>query len=148
MPKSLLIVLTLLIGAVLPIQAALNGRLMRAFGQPVVGALISFATGTILLLLYAVYTRASFNPALAQQTSWFHWLGGLIGAIYVTGIIMLIPRLGAGLAFSLAVSGQLLMSLLMDQFGILGVPVNPVTPAKLLGLAMLVGGVFLIRGKG
>jgi transporter family-2 protein len=147
MPKSLLMVLTLLMGAILPIQAALNGKLMRTFGQPVIGATISFLTGTIVLLLYAFATKASFSPALARDTSWYHWMGGLIGAIYVTGIIMLIPRLGAGLAFSLAVSGQLLMSVLMDQFGMLGVPVNPISPSKLLGMALLITGVFLIRGR-
>jgi transporter family-2 protein len=71
----------------------------------------------------------------------------LIGAIYVTGIIVLIPRLGAGLAFTLIVSGQLLMSVLMDHYGLLGVPVTPISPTKLLGFCLLIAGVFLIRGK-
>jgi len=147
MSKSILLVLTLAMGAMLPIQAALNGKLMRTFGHPVIGATISFLTGTLILLIYAFSIRSSFNPALIKETQWYHWVGGLIGAIYVTGIIVLIPRLGAGLAFALIVSGQLLMSVLMDHYGLLGVPVNPVNPSKLIGFCLLIVGVFLIRGR-
>jgi bacterial/archaeal transporter family-2 protein len=147
MSKSILLMLTLAMGAILPIQAALNGKLMRTFGHPVIGATISFLTGTLILLIYAFSIRSSFNPALIKETQWYHWVGGLIGAIYVTGIIVLIPRLGAGLAFALIVSGQLLMSVLMDHYGLLGIPVNPVNPSKLIGFCLLIVGVFLIRGK-
>jgi transporter family-2 protein len=147
MSKSLLLLVTLAMGAILPIQAALNGKLMRTFGHPVIGATISFLTGTLVLLIYAFSIRSSFNPALIRETQWYHWIGGLIGAVYVTGIIVIIPRLGAGLAFTLIVSGQLMMSVLMDHYGLLGVPVNPISPAKLLGFCLLIAGVFLIRGK-
>jgi bacterial/archaeal transporter family-2 protein len=147
MSKTLLLLVTLIMGALLPIQAALNGKLMRTFGHPVIGATISFLTGTIILLLYAFSIRSSFNPSLIRETQWYHWTGGLIGALYVTGIIVLIPRLGAGLAFALIVSGQLVMSLMMDHYGLLGVPVNPVNPSKLIGIGLLIAGVLLIRGK-
>lgn len=134
-------------GALLPIQAALNGKLMRTFGHPVIGATISFLTGTIALLVYAFSIQATVKLSLVRETSWYHWVGGLIGAVYVTGIIVLIPRLGAGLAFALIVSGQLLMSALMDQYGWLGLPVNAITPQKAVGFLLLVLGVILIRGK-
>jgi transporter family-2 protein len=147
MQKSWLFFITLLMGALLPIQAALNGKLMRTFGHPVIGATISFLTGTIALLVYAFSIQANVKLSLVRETSWYHWVGGLIGAFYVTGIIVLIPRLGAGLAFALIVSGQLLMSALMDQYGWLGLPVNGLTPQKAIGFLLLVLGVFLIRGK-
>lgn len=147
MQKTLLIVLTLVMGAILPIQAALNGKLMRTFGHPVIGATISFLTGTIALLIYAFSIRAGVQLSLARETQWYHWVGGLIGAVYVTGIIVLIPRLGAGLAFALIVSGQLMMSVLMDHYGWLGIPVNPISWTKILGFVLLVAGVLLIRGK-
>jgi bacterial/archaeal transporter family-2 protein len=143
--KYLVIIITLVMGSILPIQAALNGKLMRTFGHPVIGATISFLTGTIALFIYAFSVRANFQVSLIKETQWYHWIGGLIGAIYVTGIIMIIPRLGAALAFSLIVAGQLMMSVIMDHFGLFGVPVNPVSPAKLLGFLLLLGGVILIR---
>jgi transporter family-2 protein len=147
MLKNLLLLLTLVMGAMLPIQAALNGKLMRTFGHPVIGATISFLTGTIALLIYAATIRAGFSLSLARETQWYHWVGGLIGAVYVTGIIVVIPKLGAGLAFALIVSGQLLMSVLMDHYGWLGLPVHPVSWTKVLGILLLAAGVLLIRGK-
>ena len=143
--KYLIIIATLVMGSILPIQAALNGKLMRTFGHPIIGATISFLTGTIVLFIYAFAVRANFQISLVKETQWYHWVGGIIGAIYVTGIIMIIPRLGAALAFSLIVAGQLMMSVLMDHFGLFGVPVNPVTPAKMLGFLLLLAGVILIR---
>jgi len=143
--KYLIIIATLVMGSILPIQAALNGKLMRTFGHPIIGATISFLTGTIVLFIYAFAVRANFQVSLVKETQWYHWVGGIIGAIYVTGIIMIIPRLGAALAFSLIVAGQLMMSVLMDHFGLFGVPVNPVTPAKMLGFLLLLAGVILIR---
>lgn len=143
--KYLIIIITLAMGSILPIQAALNGKLMRTFGHPVIGATISFLTGTIVLFIYAFAVRANFQASLIRETHWYHWIGGIIGAIYVTGIIMIIPRLGAALAFSLIVAGQLMMSVIMDHFGLFGVPVNPVNPAKMLGFLLLLAGVILIR---
>ena len=142
--KYLIIIITLVMGSILPIQAALNGKLMRTFGHPIIGATISFLTGTIVLFIYAFAVKANFQTSLIKETQWYHWVGGIIGAIYVTGIIMIIPRLGAALAFSLIVAGQLMMSVLMDHFGLLGVPVNPVTPTKILGFLLLLAGVILI----
>jgi transporter family-2 protein len=147
MTRAMLVVVALIIGGVLPIQAALNGKLMKTFGHPVLGAALSFLIGTLILVLYAFSLRLSFNSSLIRTTGWMDWMGGVLGAIYVTGIIMLIPRLGAGLAFCLAVSGQLLMCVLMDHFGLLGVPVSPISLPKLLGIAMMIAAVFLIRGK-
>lgn len=147
MDKLFPAIITLLIGVTLPIQAAINGKLMRTFGHPIFGAVISFVIGTVILLGYMFAIRARFNFSLIRETEWYHWLGGVIGAAYVMGIIVMIPRLGAAFAFALIVCGQLSMSVVMDQFGWFGVPVNPVNVSKILGLVLLIAGVFLIRGK-
>jgi transporter family-2 protein len=70
-----------------------------------------------------------------------------MGVVYVTGSIMIIPRLGAGFAFALMVGGQLMMSLVMDHYGMLGLSVNQVSWTKIAGVGLLVAGVWLIRGK-
>lgn len=147
MNKSFIILITLGIGMALPIQAALNGKLMRTFGHPIIGATISFLTGSLLLVACALPLQKHFTLAAVRQTNWYDWAGGIIGVIYITGIIMIIPRLGAGLAFALIVGGQLLMSLIMDHFGIFGIPVNEISWAKILGLILLLLGVWLIRGS-
>jgi bacterial/archaeal transporter family-2 protein len=147
MNKTILALITIAIGATLPIQAALNGKLMRAFGHPVIGAAISFLTGTILLLTYASTLHKHVTLEAVKQTVWFDWIGGIIGVLYVTGSIMLIPRLGAGFAFALMVGGQLLMSLIMDHYGMLGLNVSQVSWSKIGGVVLVVAGVWLIRGK-
>ncbi len=147
MNKTLLILTAMVLGAILPIQASLNGKLMRAFGHPVIGAGISFLTGTIILMAYASTLHKHISMAAVRQTAWYDWIGGLMGVVYVTGSIMIIPRLGAGFAFALMVGGQLMMSLVMDHYGMLGLSVNQVSWTKIAGVGLLVAGVWLIRGK-
>lgn len=147
MNKTLLILTAMAIGALLPIQASLNGKLMRAFGHPIIGACISFLTGTIILLTYTSTLHRHISMATVRQTAWYEWIGGMIGVIYVTGSIMIIPKLGAGFAFALMVGGQLLMSLVMDHYGMLGLTVNQMSWTKMLGVGLLLAGAWLIRGK-
>ena len=147
MNKVLLAIITLGIGMILPIQAAVNGKLMRTFGHPVIGAAISFLTGTILLVTYSLTLQKPITLAAVKETNWYDWTGGIIGVIYVTGIIMIIPRLGAGFAFALIIGGQLLMSLIMDHYGMLGLAINEISWSKTIGFLLLIIGVWLIRGR-
>lgn len=147
MNKVYFMILTLVLGMLLPIEAAVNGKLMRTFGHPVIGAAIAFLIGTILLGSYALVLQKPITLDAVKETSWYDWTGGVIGAIYVTGIIMIIPRLGAGFAFALIVGGQLLMSLIMDHYGMLGLPVTEINWNKILGVLLLIVGVWLIRGR-
>jgi len=73
------------------------------------------------------------------------WSGGIFGAIYIAVSILLIPRLGAAMVIALIVAGQMLGSLVFDHFGLLGVPMHPASLPRLLGAALLVGGVVLLR---
>ena len=73
------------------------------------------------------------------------WLGGLLGALYVVGVIYLAPRLGAATMIGFIVTGQLLTSLLLDHFGVVGFPLHPVNGWRILGALLLVTGVILIR---
>ncbi len=131
---------------ILPVQAGLNAQLARAAGHPIWSALISFVIGTVGLLLYALLTRLPTGQlGNLRHLPWYFWLGGLIGAVYVTAIVMLMPRLGVALSFGLIITGQLLVSLLLDHFGLLGAPVQPISPGRVLGAVLLIAGVVLIR---
>ena len=147
MNKMLLIFSAVALGIILPIQAALNGKMMRTFNHPILGAAISFATGTLFLLAYAFTLRKNITIEAIKETSWYDWTGGLMGVIYVTGVIILIPRLGAGFAFALIVGGQLLMSVVMDHYGLLGLPINQISWIKIVGGILIILGVWLIRSK-
>jgi len=133
-------------GAILPTQAAINFRLSKNVGGPVLAAFVSFAVGTIALLLY-LGISGQLNPRtlFGQPSPWWMWIGGLLGIFYVVGIVMLVPRLGVALAFSLVVAGQAIMAVVFDHFGWLGVNIQHITAGKIIGTLLLIAGVILIR---
>lgn len=144
--RFLFIIMALALGAILPTQAAINARLSKTVGSPIVGAFISFAVGTIALFLYLLSTRQlSLNGASFQQSPWWIWIGGLLGTFFVAGIVILLPRLGVALSFSLVVAGQMTAAIIFDHFGLLGVTVKEISTGKIIGALLLIAGVFLIR---
>jgi transporter family-2 protein len=73
------------------------------------------------------------------------WTGGVIGAVYVTLTVILVPRLGPALMFGTIVAGQMLAALVLDHYGLLGVPTHPVNVGRLVGALLLIAGVVMIR---
>lgn len=133
------------LGALLPLQTAVNGRLGVQLGSPAAAACVSFAVGTLSLLIYLLVAR---QPLPWQHTGgplWIWLLGGLFGACYVSLIIVLVPRLGMALSFGLLIGGQMALALLIDHFGLLGTATHPVNGPRLLGAGLVVAGVALIR---
>ncbi len=142
--KSLFVVLAALGGAVLPLQALINARLGTSMNGPIWAATISFAVGTTGLFAYLLVQRAPFpGPAQAATVPAWAWLGGLLGAFYVASATITVPKLGAAAMISLVILGQMTASLLLDHFGVLSAG-HPITPLRLLGAALLVGGAMLI----
>lgn len=132
-------------GVVLIVQVGVNATLRRSLGTPVAAALMSFLVGSLALILFLWLSRAPW-PNRAQLTAppLWAWCGGLLGAFYVVATIVVGPRVGAAALLALVVLGQLLTSLLVDHYGWLGFPQHTLTPLRLLGAALLFGGVFLI----
>src|SRR5467141_602529 len=133
----------LLAGMAQALQAAVNAQLRAAVQSPLWAALISFVVGTLGLALLVLATRASI-PAQWPSRPWV-WSGGLLGVLYVCAAILLLPRLGAGTMLALFVAGQMSMALVLDHFGLLGVPVHTTSPGRLLGALLVVAGVILLR---
>ena len=129
-----------------PLQAGMNAKIGKILGDPFYAALISFAVGTAGLLTVALFGKIEFSAIrTAGNVHWSLWLAGLLGAFYVTASIVLTPRLGASLTFSLVVAGQLVMAVMIDHFGMLGVPIQPVNLPRLAGIALITAGAMLIR---
>jgi transporter family-2 protein len=144
--RILFVLMALVLGAFLPIQAAINTRLAKFVSSPVMAAFISFAVGTVALLAYLLGTRQFRMSGWGTgPVPWWIWIGGLLGTFYVVGIVVLVPRLGVALAFSLIVAGQMAAALIFDHFGWLGLTVREISWGRLAGAVLLVAGVFLIR---
>jgi len=142
----LLVILAVISGAVLPVQASLNAKMGKAVGDPVYAALISFVIGSAGLLIYALLTKVDLAQiSQASSVNWAVWTAGLMGAFYVAAVIILIPKIGAALTFGLVVTGQLSLSLLMDHYGLLGLAVHPINWPRIIGILLIIGGVLLIR---
>ncbi|MCB0519980.1 MAG: DMT family transporter [Lewinellaceae bacterium] len=145
-PILVFILLAVVSGAVLPIQASLNAKMGRAVGDPVYAALISFVVGSVGLFLYVLANKTDLSQiSQAGSVDWPVWTAGLLGAFYVAAVIVLVPKIGAALTFGLVVTGQLGLSLLLDHYGLLGLPVHAINWQRVAGVLLIVGGVWLIR---
>jgi transporter family-2 protein len=144
--QLLLILFAIIAGAVLPIQAGLNVQLGKSVHQPIFAAFASFLVGTLGLLVYLIILKFDFSSIAQTKTvSPVVWIAGILGAFYVAAVIILAPRLGVALTFVLVVAGQMAISLVVDHFGLLGLPVKQINWHRLLGVAFLMAGVLLIR---
>jgi transporter family-2 protein len=141
----LLVPLALLAGFVLPVQFAVNAQLRTYAGGPFAAATISFLVGTVALVLATVASREHVTFGRLGDAPWWAWGGGFLGAFYLVASIVLAPRLGAGTTVALVVGGQMLAALVIDQFGLLRLPVHHAGPARIAGAALVVAGVTLIR---
>ncbi|WP_163364446.1 DMT family transporter, partial [Escherichia coli] len=79
------------------------------------------------------------------RVPWWAWSGGALGALFIGLAIFLVPQLGAAPFIALLVTGQMMASLALDHYGVLGLPRHGVDLPRLLGMAFLVAGVVLIR---
>ena len=145
MNNALSLLLAITVGALLPLQVAMNMQLRAWFRDPVVAALPNFVVGTVLLVAYLLLARSRLPSAasLADVPIWA-WLGGIIGASYVIASLYLGPKIGATLLLALILAGQMAMSLAVDHFGLLGFPQHPINLPRLAGVVMLVAGAVLI----
>lgn len=140
------IVLALLAGMAMPTQATINSRLAGYAGNPITAAFISFAVGTVALFVYMILTGVPLSGlAQAKEAPPVAWLGGFLGAFFVSVMALVVPRIGVALAFSLAIGGQMIVTLLIDHMGWLGVPERPINLWRVLGAAFITVGVILIR---
>ncbi|MBC7134729.1 DMT family transporter [Oceanibaculum nanhaiense] len=140
------IVLALFAGIVVPVQAGLNAVMARHIGGALSATFLSFIIGTGALALILAVTRPTL-PSLAAFGSVPVWAyaGGLMGLIYVASSTFLAPKLGAATLLALVIAGQMIASLVIDQYGLVGFPENPITLLRVLGVVLLVAGVVLIR---
>lgn len=140
------ILLAIIAGAVLPVQAGLNVQLGKSVHQPIFAAFASFLIGTLGLLIYLFILKFDFSSITQTKTvSPVVWMAGILGAFYVAAVIILAPKLGTALTFVLVVAGQMTISLILDHYGIFGLPIKHINWQRLLGVAFLVAGVLLIR---
>lgn len=142
----LYVLIAVLAGAMLPFQAAVNAQLARWTNHPISAGLISFSIGTLAMVAATVVARPAWPPiGHLAQAPWWSWLGGVLGAYFIVATIVAVPKTGIALFVALVVAGQTMFAIILDHYGVLGYTVRPVTAWRILGVALLLGGVWLIR---
>jgi transporter family-2 protein len=133
-------------GVSLVVQATLNANLRANLASWAWAAFVSYLGGLLTMVVVLVAQREPLSMRAAISTSrWFMWTGGLFGAVYIVLSIILLPRLGAAAVVACVVAGQMLASMAFDHFGLLGLAQHSASAPRLVGAALLVGGVILMR---
>ncbi len=133
----------LIIGIGLPIQTSINSRLKIALGSPFLASLTSFTIGTILLAIITLIADHSlFFPLrlFSEEPIWL-WIGGIFGVTYLTANILLFPKLGSVQTVIMPVLGQIIMGLIVDNFGLFYSLKDPLTLIRILGAILVLLGV-------
>jgi transporter family-2 protein len=143
MDRGLAVLLTATTGGLIALQAPINAGLGRATGS-LPAALVSFAIGTAALAAIVVLSGKAGGLDSTFDVSWYYLLGGLLGAVYVANALIAVSAIGAGGVAAATVAGQLAASVAIDRLGLFGLDQVPLTPERLLGVALLFAGTLLV----
>ena len=146
--QKLLLLIPLLVGMGVVIQSGANTQLSAILGNPFLAALISFLTGTLCLLLINIGLGTDtglLRPEHLARTQWWMWLGGLLGAFFITSVIFIAPIIGPTRLFGIIIATQLIFSVMVDHYGWLGFAAQPINLKKIIGVLLLIAGAFLVQ---
>ena len=140
------IVIAVFAGVIFAIQPAINENVGRNLNHPIQASFVSFLVGTLILLAinFALGLKLPSTEKLVAIPWWLWLAGGSIGAFVVTAALTIQPKIGAGVWISCFIFGQLVMSILLDNFGWLGLAVHPINFMRLLGAFLLALGAILV----
>jgi transporter family-2 protein len=145
---TLWILLASAAGACIAVQAAANGSLRTNLGDAFYAAFFSICGTIATAVLVMLAIRPNFPPETAlRQAPWWNWVGGPLGALIVFAGAALTPKLGAAAFIAAVVGGQLACSLVLDHFGFMDVPRQTITVGRVVGAAMVFGGVLLVTNR-
>lgn len=139
------IFLALTSGAFLPVQAGLNTKLGKSIDSPMHASLVSFIVGAFVVLLFVSFTKQPVSWSGIKTVSPYVWMAGTLGAFYVTVIILAFPRIGPALTFGLVVTGQMIISVVLDHFNILVAQQHSINFRRIIGIILIIAGVIIVR---
>ena len=136
-------------GLITPVQTAVNTRLGRSIGSPLRASLVSFSVGlAAMLTLTLLLGPYPLIPATAANGPWWMWLAGVFGVTFLTGNVLLLPKLGSLRTVIMPVTGQIVMGLLIDAFGWFGTTSQLISPLRIVGAVItLIGFLLAVAGS-
>jgi bacterial/archaeal transporter family-2 protein len=134
---------TAVVGGLIALQAPINSGLGKATGT-FPAAAISFTVGTVVLVAIVLFTGDVGKVSGAADVRIQYLIGGLLGAAYVTTVLLTVRTLGAGGVTAATVAGQLTTAVVIDRLGILGLEGKPITLGRVAGVLLLFAGTLLV----
>ncbi|MEY8741217.1 DMT family transporter [Bacillales bacterium AN1005] len=141
----ILILFAIIAGMALPTQFNVNAQLRNLVGSPITASGISFTVGAISLLVVSLFSSGIHIKKDWLDAPWWMWTGGLLGAFYVLATTILMPRIGAAATVGYVLVGQVIISVLIDHFGLIGATTHTLSLPRLLGATLVVIGVILVQ---
>jgi transporter family-2 protein len=142
--RGVAVLLVAVAGCLVGMQPPVNARLGREIGS-LQAAAVSFVVGTVALVLIAAVSNGGLGAVGGVgKVPWWGLIGGLLGAVYVTVSIVTVRTLGVSGLTATVIAGQLTAAVVIDRFGLLGISRQPIGAGRMVGLVLLVVGVFLV----
>ncbi len=134
------------VGLLLPFQAGANARFAGAAGSSWWGATVSFVVGLLALLALTAATRTPLpNTTKLAGLPWWAWCGGIFGGLFVAAATFLVPKVGTAVFLAATIGGQMVASMIVDHYGLLGLEPKPISALRLGGILLLAGGVAMVK---
>ncbi|MBC7961056.1 MAG: DMT family transporter [Vallitaleaceae bacterium] len=137
-------IFALIAGSFMAIQGVFNTRLTESSSMWVANTVVHSTGLVVCLLLWFFSGRASFAPLLQVPNKWY-FIGGILGAVIVYAVIKTIASLGPTVGVMTFLSTQLLTAYIIELFGLFGTEVVPFDFKKVIGLALVVGGIVVFK---
>jgi transporter family-2 protein len=142
--KAIAVLATAFAGGLVAMQAPVNSGLGKAIGS-LPAASFSFAIGLVALIGITLVSGEGYGQlGEVGNLSWYYLIGGLFGAVYVTTVLISVRTLGAGGVTAATIAGQLILSVVLDKVGFLGLVEREITLGRIVGVVLLAAGVFLV----
>ena len=133
-------------GISVSVQQVLNGSLRASLNSPAWAGFASYLGGLLTMIVVLLAMREQMPSwKLVTATPWWAWSGGILGGVFILLVILLLPSLGAATLLALVVAGQMSAAVIMDHFGAFGLAQHSVSVSRLIGVALIIGGVVLMK---
>ncbi len=133
-------------GSANPVQAGANAQLNKGLASPIWSALFVYASGLVGVLLIQIIVRHAWPGSRFghSQLPWWAWTGGLLSIASTVAGLTLAHKMGSGVFTGLTLTASLLVSIVLDEFGLVGFTPHPASPLRITGSALLIAGIWLI----
>jgi transporter family-2 protein len=136
-------IVMLIAGLGIPVMAALNSHLGQKLQSPEIAVSILFSVGLAIALLVAMFTSELPSVAMLFSVPWYLYCGGILVMFYLFSITWIAPRFGVSNSVSFVLLGQVIAMVFIDHFGFTGAKQFSMSTDRIIGLVLIVCGVFI-----